>query len=309
MKHIFVINPSAGDGEAEREFLPAIIQAANAAGILYEIHITSGSMDAERFSREKCLEDGPVRLYACGGDGTLNEVANGIYGHDNAELAVIPAGTGNDFVKTFKNSHYFTDLDRQIKGKPVIIDLLKYNGRFGVNVCNAGFDSAVANRIEKLKRYPLLHGKTSYIAGIFLEFFKKMGNCLEVTIDDSETYTGNFLLFAAGIGSYYGGGFHALPLASRSRGEMDLCLVRKFGRLKFLSMISDYKAGRHVEKLKFKELVIYRKCRKVTVKSEKPFLFSADGETNLKKEVCIEVVPRAIRLSLPEGCEMGLENE
>jgi len=305
MKHIFVINPKAGDGKAEKEILPVILQAAEAAGISYEIHITADRGDAESFVRNRCQTGENLRFYSCGGDGTLNEVVNGAYGSEQAEIAVIPSGSGNDFVRTFGNYSYFSDIARNISGSPVQIDMMSCNGRVCANVCNIGFDSVVADKMEKLKKYPFLKGTSAYIAGIATEFFRKMGNRLTVRIDSGEVLEDQFLLLAAGSGAFYGGGFNALPRSSRTGGVLDLCMVRKISRIRMLGMIMDYKAGRHITQKKFRDCVIYRKCRQVEISAEKPFLFCADGEISEMNEVRLEALPGAMRLSLPEGCSIN----
>ena len=99
MKHYFIMNPAAGKGKAGQLFLPKIIETSKRLDIDYEIHRTIASGDAAHFIKAKCEErekkgetGKTYRFYACGGDGTLNEAANGAYGYENIEIAMIPAG-------------------------------------------------------------------------------------------------------------------------------------------------------------------------------------------------------------------------
>ncbi|MDR3224877.1 MAG: hypothetical protein LBT52_01110 [Clostridiales Family XIII bacterium] len=128
MKHIFLLNPVAGKGQASTDVLPGIISAVKAKGVEYEIHRTVNVGDARRYVNNRCEDSGgaPVRFYAVGGDGTMNEVLNGLYGYGNAELAVVPAGTGNDLLRTFGVKEDFLDIERQIDGRAGKIDAIRY---------------------------------------------------------------------------------------------------------------------------------------------------------------------------------------
>ncbi len=304
MKHIFVVNPAAGKSQAEKELLPRIMKGVASSGLDFEIYITKGISDAENFVKVKSQIGEPVRFYACGGDGTLNEVFNGAHGFDNVQVAAIPIGTGNDFIKTFSDYQFFNDIDKQLRAKPITIDLMRYNGRLGVNVCNIGFDSAVADKIAKLKTYPLVSGKVAYGIGIIQQFFEKMGDQFTIEFDDGEVVEGNMLLTAVGNGRFYGGGFKALPLASRTSKTLDICLVKKISRIQFLSLIKDYKKGLHTENPKFKNCVIYRKSPSVQIRGVKDFKLCVDGEITITRLVQISVVPKAIKFAVPEGCHL-----
>ena len=145
MKHIFILNPAAGKGTAEAKILPGILAAAKSADIDYEIHRTINAGDACRFVQNRCLSEAEraLRFYAVGGDGTLNEVINGAYGFVNAEIGLIPAGTGNDFPRIFKHPEYFSDISKQLTGQAHTIDLIRYNDRYLINMMNIGLDCAV----------------------------------------------------------------------------------------------------------------------------------------------------------------------
>jgi len=304
MRHIFIINPVAGKSTAEKVLLPKIIAFGEAHELALETYVTKGLLDAERFVRDSAQAGEQIRFYACGGDGTLNEVINGAYGHENVEVGVIPIGTGNDFIKTFTNQDYFSDLERQIKGESMVVDLMDYNGRLCANVCNIGFDSEVADKIAVLKTYPLINGHMAYGMGILQQFFKKMGEVFRIELSDGEIIEKNMLLVAIGNGSFYGGGFMALPLASRVSDMLDICIVKKISRLQFISLIKDYKKGKHTENPKFEDCVIYRKSRFAHIYGTKEFKLCVDGEVTRAREVKLHVVPKALKFSVPQGCQI-----
>jgi len=138
----FIVNPVAGGGRDKEKLIEEIRAACEKHGDEYEIHLTSGVTDAENFVRREC-ERNPerkTRFYACGGDGTLNEIVNGAVGFENAEIAAVPAGTGNDFIKSFSDHDAFMNIEAQLCGTTEKFDLIKFNGKYCLNVLNIGFD-------------------------------------------------------------------------------------------------------------------------------------------------------------------------
>lgn len=309
MKHIFVVNPAAGKGKNIPSLLASITYACEDLKVEYDIYHTHSAGDATVYVSKKCEEnpDEKFRFYACGGDGTLSEVLNGAVGHDNAEIAVIPSGTGNDFVKAFRHPEYFTTIQKQILGTVEKIDLLKYNDRYSLNIINVGFDSDVVVEVAKIKRKAFVPSKLAYIMGIFSVFVKPLGKKFKVTIDDKECIEKEFMLCAMANALFYGGGFKAAPLAQLDDGYMDLCLVDRVSRLDFIRIIPKYKAGQHVDENGNSNypFVRYQKCKKVVIESETPIGVCGDGEVSPANKIVVEVVPDAIAFSIPKdsGCE------
>lgn len=309
MKHIFVVNPAAGKGKNIPSLLASISYACEDLKVEYDIYHTHEAGDATVYVSEKCKQnpDEKFRFYACGGDGTLSEVLNGAVGHDNAEIAVIPAGTGNDFVKTFRHPEYFTTIQKQILGTAEKIDLLKYNDRYSLNIINVGFDCDVVVEVAKIKRKSFVPSKLAYIMGIAAVFVKPLGKRFKVTIDDNECIEKKFMLCAMANALYYGGGFKAAPLAQLDDGYMDLCLVDRVSRADFIRIIPKYKSGQHVDengKSKY-PFVRYQKCKKVVIESETTIGVCGDGEVSPANKVVVEIIPNAIAFSIPKnsGCE------
>ncbi|MBQ8862572.1 MAG: diacylglycerol kinase family lipid kinase [Clostridia bacterium] len=304
MKHYFIINPAAGKGHTTNELIAKVVSAANAEDINFRVYITKKQGDATRYVKSKCEahlnEADPLRFYACGGDGTLNEVINAAANYANAEVAVIPVGTGNDYIKNFSNTRFFMNMRRQIRGKAVKIDLIKFNGRYCANVLNVGFDCSVVIKMSEFRRNPLVPNKLAYVGGIVSALANEYGTKFRLTIDDDETREEEFLLAAFGKGSFYGGGFKSLPLTIADDGYIDTCIATKISRLDFIKCVGKYKKGEHLD-LPF---ISYKKCRKIRLESENPIGVSADGEVSMETSIDVEVVPRALSFSVPEGCEL-----
>lgn len=306
MKHIFVINPAAGKGKNLPATLSAITYACEEIGAEYEIYHTLTVGDGTRFVSEKC-KDNPyeqMRFYACGGDGTLFEVLNGAVGYENAEISVIPSGTGNDFIKTFTNPEFFSDVKRHLLGKAEYLDLMKYNNRYSMNVINIGFDCDVVQRVAQIKRKTFVPSKMAYAMGIADVFTKPLGKHFKVLIDDNELIERDFMLCAVANALYYGDGFKVAPLAKLNDGYMDLCLVDRITRTEFLKIISKYKAGLHIDEAGNSQypFLRYQKCKKVVIESQQMIGVCGDGEVSPVKSVTIELIPKAIAFSIPKGC-------
>ena len=306
MKHYFIINPAAGKGSVTHDLMSSIISAGNAENVDFKIYETKFQGDATRYVISKCEKhpDKQLRFYACGGDGTLNEVINAAVAFPNAEVGVIPVGTGNDYVKNLSNTKHFMNMKRQICGKSVKLDLIKFNGRYCANVLNIGFDCSVVQKMAKFRRNPIVPNKLAYVGGIVSALSNEYGISLRLQIDDDEVMEKEFLLAAFGKGSFYGGGFKALPLAVSNDGYIDACVANKISRLGFIKCVGKYKKGNHIDL----DFISYKKCRKIHLESDTPIGVCADGEVTTETTVDIEIAPLALSFSLPDGCELNAVN-
>jgi diacylglycerol kinase (ATP) len=324
MKHFFIMNPAAGKGKAGEVCLPRIIATSKRLKIDYEIHRTIAPGDAAHFVRANCEErkkkrtsEEIYRFYACGGDGTLNEVANGAYGYEHAEIAMIPAGTGNDFPRNFRNLKFFEDIERQIKGEAKWIDLIRCETSeqasdpylcdekmvwYGINMFNIGLDSNVADKVAQIKNYSLVPGFMAYGMGVAIALGRKDGVNLEITLDDGEAFAGDMTLVAIANGCYCGGGFKGMPEADIEDGLIDVSIIADVSRRTFLSLLSKYRKGTHLEDPTAAKYISYRKCRSLTIHSEDPVKLCTDGEISIAGGIKFEIVPKSIKFSVPQGC-------
>lgn len=304
MKHIYLINPAAGRGDRSEELSARIKQAyaqcpEREAPVIY---LTTGVGDATRYVHTYCTEhpDEKVRFYACGGDGTLNEVVSGAVGFANASVGLVPVGTGNDFMKSFTHPELFMDLDAQRKGEEISIDLMRCNGTYSVNLINVGFDCEVVVKTSEIKRRPWVPSGMAYGMGVAFELIRKPGVTVELSIDGGEPFEKKLLLCAIGNGAFYGGGFMPVPFASVQDGMLDMCIVNDVSRTKFLGLISSYKKGEHVVK-KNENVLQYARSRSIRMKFPHVQNVCMDGEVRQMSECCVEVVPGALRFVLPFG--------
>ncbi|GHU49731.1 lipid kinase [Clostridia bacterium] len=314
MKHIFIINPAAGNRTAEKRFLAQILSCVKAEELDYEIHRTTGPGEAESFIRTRCEEfPDTIRFYACGGDGTLNEVLNGAFGYKNAEITVIPAGTGNDFVRNFPSPEGFLNLAELIKGSVKPIDIMSYaifddnsdiqaaviEKRFALNMCNFGFDSDVVARAATLKTKPFIGGTMAYIGGVFITLMRKKALKLSLRFDDGRVLYEKILLTAVANGAYCGGGFKSAPKSEVDDGLLDIIIVRDMSRRTFLSLVGKYHNGTHMEDKRAEDIILYKHCRSAEISSRTFMNMAIDGEVKRIKRARVEILPKAINFCFP----------
>ena len=304
MRHVFIINPAAGKGHSQNGLEKEITKAADELGVSYEIYYSSCIGDAERYVRSLCETSvtEPIRFYACGGDGTLNEVANGAVGFENAGIGVIPVGTGNDFVKNFDHKDPFFDIAAQINGKAIKIDGIKINDKYSINMANMGFDCSVVETVAKIKRRPWISSDFAYIAGVIAEFVKLPDvKVKSMTVDGERVNKSSLLLCVLANGCFYGGGFHPAPKAELDDGLIDIFYIDRISRLNFINLIGSYKKGTYINNERIMKMATYHKCREVDVDFGGEVSVCVDGEVAKFSRVHIESAPRLFNFILPEG--------
>ncbi len=308
MRHVFVVNPISGKADASGTLVPRIIEAAKALGAEYSIHLTEYPRHADRLARKEAEKGDEVRLYACGGDGTLNEVLLGAMGFANAAVGCVPCGSGNDFVRNFGGSEPFLDLADLMQGFAVPIDLIDTGHGIAAAICAAGLDAQVAYGIPRFRRIPLCGGSMAYNLSIVSSICGKLGHKLRIRAD-GEVFTGEFLMLAICNGTSYGGGFKAAPQARMDDGLLDLVMVRKIGRVQIAKVIGVYKNGGHMQNGRvlpqFESLIQHRQVRHVSLETldGRPIIVTEDGECAPRNALDVRVVPGAGRILLPRSLE------
>ena len=297
MKYVFIVNPVAGKKKAG-EFIPEIEKICRAKGVDYEIYKTAGVGEAKKYTRRLGESGEVVRVYGCGGDGTLFEVINGAVGFDNLQVGALPLGSGNDFVRNFGKKKDFLDVLSQLDGESRKIDLIKCGEKYAVSQCSMGIDAEVCAKQASFKKLPLMSGEMAYTASLVYCFLTKSSNVFEISIDDGEFETYNVLFALCGNARYYGGGYKGIPLAVCDDGLLDFIIVRKdMPVIKFLKEMGNYKAGKHLEW----DRTIFRRGKKMTVRSRKFSAVNVDGECEFVKERTFEIVPKGINFVFPSN--------
>lgn len=302
------MNPAAGKGTKFHALIDEIHKVCNRRKVSYDIHVTEKKGEATEFVKSVCAEGSsePTRFYAVGGDGTIREVASGLIGYENAELGVIPMGTGNDFVRNFEHTEQLFDIDAQIDGETRKVDLLNYNGRYAINLINIGFDCEIAKQASLNRRSIFVPSKIAYTAGV-VQKLTQLGTATmkgKVTLDGREYRGREFQLCAIANGSFYGGGYCAAPAALYDDGILDVCVLDRVNLGQLINLIGHYKAGTHLTKVDISDIFAYKKCDRIEIDLAVPTDISADGEIErIEDKLVVTVQKQAVTLSLPRACQ------
>lgn len=304
MRHIFIINPVAGNGKNKEELANEIELELKNRNIDFEVYFSKYKGEINEYLSNKLKDKVPSVVYACGGDGTLHEVVNAAYLYEQVSIGIIPCGSGNDFIKNFVNYESFNNIVSQIEGECVNLDLLQVNDKYAVSVCNIGLDADAAFNMHKFKKLPFIKGSTRYYLAVLYCLVNKLGKSLEVTIDNTEIIKNSYLLGVVANGQFYGGGYNCAPLALINDGIMDLCMVDNISRFKILNLIGSYKKGKHLENPKIKKYITYKKCQNIKIKNKEPLNVCIDGEGYIYNDVVINIEKDALKFWLPKGIQI-----
>lgn len=314
MKHVFIMNPLSGKRRSREKFISKLKSVAESLKIDYEIYFTKGPLDCKRHARQLCEEFDAkgenLRIYGCGGDGTVNELVNGIYGFKNVEIGVIPMGTGNDYIRNYGSVSDFLDLKGQILGKSVTSDLIRYEAEYNgqvtegycANMFNIGFDCNVVDMTAKVKNWPFIKGSLAYLLSILIILFEKKGADLKIEYDDGTVLDGKILLIAIANGCFCGGGIKGAPESILDDGLMDVSVINNVSRVTFMTLFPSYSKGTHLEKQKIikRKIVNYTKEKALTVTANGESLrLCTDGEITTQKKVRFSMIEDAFRFIVP----------
>ena len=310
-RNIFILNPAAGQGKAV-ELKDDILRAADELSTNVEIYHTKEELYGEVLAiqlAKTATAEKPIRIFACGGDGTLNEILNGIVGYENIEVGVLPLGTGNDFVRNFGDVSDFLNIKNQLVGDSVNTDIIKYRWdkddyhyeRYCINMFNIGFDCNVVDAAAHLKTKPMVSGSMAYLAGVIQMLVKMKGANLRVEFEDGSVYDDKMLLIAIANGCFCGGGVKGVPKAITNDGFMDVSIIKTCSRSKFIRLFPKYMKGTHLLTKDAEDLVIYKKCKTLSLtKKDDLIMFSTDGEITYADSISFEIMPAEIKFIVPK---------
>ena len=303
MRHCFIINPAAGKDQRSLKIIPSIHAYFENHSGEYEVYITKGHGDATDAVRTRCNEGVATRFYACGGDGTLMEVLNGLFGVQGMEIACIPCGSANDYIKSLGGSALFSSIEAQVNGQASLVDAISCNDRLSLNICNVGMDADVAQRMIHYKNLPLVSGPMAYNLAVIYMFFQKIGRRLHAVIETENGVVeqqGNFLFMLAASGQYYGGGYHGAPQARPNDGLLDFVFVDVIKRPQVLGFLKRYKGGQHLQ------LPIVHAFRGTSMRVSSPenVTICVDGECFSDNEVQFRILPSAVSFAIPAGVSL-----
>lgn len=298
MKHLFIVNPKAGGKDKSIAVSRAVRAAFENRQGEYEIYVTKGPMDAVQKIRGEASNEVPLRVYACGGDGTFNECVCGAALLENVAAAPFPTGTGNDFCRMFgAEKDLFRDLNALLDGTEHPIDLIDCNGRWSANICSVGIDARIGTEVHKYSSLPVIGGAGGYVVSTLVNVFKGISRPMRVSAKGYVS-EGPHTLVCACNGRFYGGGFNPSPYARPDDGELDFFIVPDVKLFTLACYIGRYAKG---EADRYPNIIKHLKGDSLHIDFEDENVINIDGEAMYAKSVDMKLVPRALRLIVPKG--------
>lgn len=301
MEYIFLINPQAGKNASALTAISRAKEACEKLGVKHSFHTLSSGDEVTNFVKKLSDDGNQYRIYGFGGDGTLNRIINGCVGAQNIEVGIVPLGTGNDFIKAMgAPADNYLDFKKQISSASRLCDVITYNGKYCLNMCNVGFDADVAMDMPAFKKLPGVSNHAAYYMALLYNFTKKMGRPMTVWADDEILYDGNTLMCAVGNGISCGGGFYVTSHAEVDDGLIDVSAVTPPAKYKLPGLIGYFTKGTQFESEACKPYIHFKRCKKVRIKADKPFRIVNDGEGEFLTDVTFEIIPEQIRFIVPQ---------
>ena len=298
MRHLFLINPTAGSKDRSAEISRAAQALCQRLGEPCEVRISTHAGEIRDLSRQAGQSGQEVRIYACGGDGTLNEVVSGAADFDNVSVTSFPSGSGNDFIKQFSQPERFFDLANfaEVETRPV--DLMDVSGNCCVNICSVGFDARIGTSIDAYRRHPLLSGPRAYHASVVVNLLKGVAKPCRVELEEGAVVEGDLTLVCVCNGSWYGGSYHPIPEANIQDGLLDVLTVKKVSRLTVARVIAAYQKGHYAD---YPQLISHFRTRSLRITTPEKEPMNLDGELLLSRDITVKLLPGKLKFFAPKG--------
>ena len=303
MKHLFIINPAAGSRNQTEDYRKKIAQVCESRGLDYSIRVSGAPGRCCKIAREAAESGESYRIYACGGDGTLNEVVNGAAGFPNVSVTVFSGGSGNDFARMFSEPDAFKSLERLLDAEEVEFDLIKCNENYSLNICSVGLDARIGHDVASYKRIPLLSGFRAYAVSTVVNVIRGISEHYVVEVN-GERIDGQQTLICACNGRFYGGGFCPVPHADPTDGKLEVLLIRDVSRLKVAQVVGAYKNGKYAD---YPDIIRYFRADHVRILCDKPTGINLDGEKREAEIIDIRIADEKLRFFYPKGITFKAE--
>ena len=310
-KWLVVVNPKASIGKCGKDW-PVIKDLLIKEGFDFDSVITEYPGHAIELVKDNITEKGYKKIISVGGDGTNNEVINGIFSQErfpstDITMGTIPVGTGNDWRRTFNMPEDYQQIVEVIKNGQVfphdVGKVVYYNNgdsrvRYFLNAAGTGLNEMVCSRTNQLKSEGK-GGSIRYLLNTASCLFKFKCVHIKLEVDGQEVLEDEILSISIGNGRFNGGGMMMMPNAIPNDGLFDITVVKKVGMLKFAANISKVYDGTFVDKLN--EVSLFRgKTIRITSIPAHQLLLETEGETLTNSPFDFEILPKAINMMVPQ---------
>lgn len=298
MTHLFLLNPTSGTYNRAEEMRNKINDTMVKQAEPWEIVVTEYAGHATELARTTGESGVDTRIYACGGDGTLNEVVNGAAGYENLAITCIPMGSGNDFIRIFgEDQGRFSQISSFFETEQAAFDLIECNGRYAINICSVGFDARVGFGVSEYRRRPSVTGEQAYKKSLMAELRKGINHPIDVEVGGRQ-FTGKRVLVCVCNGRYYGGGFNPSPTARPDDGEFDILVTEKLNLFQVARLIDRYSKGQAAQ---LPEFIHVFKGNELTIRCPKPEPVNLDGERMDAAEIHVKLAEKKVNFFYPKG--------
>jgi YegS/Rv2252/BmrU family lipid kinase len=296
-----IVNPAAANGTVGKRW-PQMRDVLQAEVGQFDASLTEGPDHATELARE-ALSAGYRTIVAIGGDGTLNEVVNGLVSKGmidpTVNLGIIPSGTGSDSVRTLGIPHDCRSAcHRLLHGKPDCIDLGlatclsegREIQRYFLNVAGLGFDGEVAERVNRSSKAP--GGTIPFLSSLAVKLLTYQNKTVEVTLDSQQRLQQKANSVIVCNGRYFGGSMHVGPNAALDDGLFDVVIIGDTTKLEFIANVPKVYRGTHLSHPKVDE---YR-AKEVRVKAQERMFLQTDGELIGEAPATFQIIPQALHV-------------
>ncbi|HHY47218.1 MAG TPA: diacylglycerol kinase family lipid kinase [Firmicutes bacterium] len=285
LRFMVIANPRAGRGRGSK-IIPVVREFLASWGLPFDIRVTEGPGEATRYAHEAALSGYDV-VVAAGGDGTVNEVANGIMGKGTI-LGVIPCGTGNDFALSLGISKDPVRACRTlVAGCVARLDIGRVLDRYFVSSVGVGFDGTVAK--EANRSIPVLRGAAVYVLALLKVLLTYAAPRMRIRLDH-KSISLDAQLVAITNAPTYGGGMRIAPEAIMDDGMFEVCIMERMGSLETLYHLPKVFKGTHVRLPKVK---MYR-AKEIWIESDRTVPLHMDGEVTEASALHFEIRNQAL---------------
>jgi diacylglycerol kinase (ATP) len=297
-----IVNPVAGGGSTRRKW-EQISRQLTLNGLVFDYEFTCCQNHATELART-AADEGYRFLVAVGGDGTVNEVANGILTSSqpqNVTLGIINTGTGSDLIRTvgapkdpLGACNFLSREDRFLIdiGEATFYHDGKKTCRYFVNYCGTGFDSEVAETTNRMPKPAFVPSTLPYLVALIRTLVRYRNHDIKLTVD-GEVRRGRFLSVIVANGQYFGGGMRVAPHAKLDDGKLDVVTVEDIGKLELLKVFPTIYKGTHI----YHPKVVVRQAKNIEVEPEIRMPVSADGELLGEGPVTFRIIPQALAIA------------
>lgn len=292
MKHIFIVNPVSGHQEA-LQWIPWIETYFKDRPTDFAIHVTQFPGHATQLAAQYHLED-DVTLYSCGGDGTANEVVNGLA--PGIAMAILPSGTGNDFFRMAELSHlsHHDLLIQTIEGKEVKVDIGIANGKRFLDSATMGFDADVGIEANRMARNKWIPSKLVYLSAVLKILTHRQTHAFIMDFNQ-QTLSQEVLIVAVMNGRFYGGGFLPTPMATIQDGLFDVCVIENTSLANILRLLPKYMKGTHIHE----PIVRFYNTDAIKIQATQAIHVQTDGEIQKTASLDIRLLKQGLKLRVP----------